>query len=212
MRYAYLSAATVALVALAADRQRLAYRLRQAHHDATHDPLTGLLNRRGLNEAATAVGNGSLTVLVDLVGFKAVNDSYGHATGDAILHEIAARLSDAPGVALAARLGGDEFAAVLMGSPDALLDLYARLIVPVTWHGRTIPIGATLGAAMATRPLSVSLGRADVAMYRARAERVATAIWRSGRDPDPTAAPRPSIRCRDLGRPASRLARLDVAA
>jgi diguanylate cyclase (GGDEF)-like protein len=87
------------------------------------DPLTGILNRRGFEQRAeetiaTAAGQaGNLAVvLVDLDGFKQVNDTRGHAAGDAVLRDTATRLAQASGPnALIGRLGGDEFALLLPG-------------------------------------------------------------------------------------------------
>jgi diguanylate cyclase (GGDEF)-like protein len=216
VRYAYASAALAAVVLLAADRQRLAARLRHAQRDAHHDPATGLLNRRGLAEHAptllarsTAVGRRSVVVLLDLVGFKQVNDRFGHDTGDAVLAAVADRLATAPGVVAAARLGGDEYAAILRTGPHAdipivLAGLHAAVTDPVVWQDATIPVGATLGAvaADASRPLGTWLARADAAMYRARESHRTTAVWRAGRDPDPVPARHPVRRRRDT-RPRS---------
>ncbi|NEK70993.1 MAG: GGDEF domain-containing protein, partial [Xanthomonas perforans] len=80
---------------------------------ATHDDLTGLLNRAGFLQAAESrLHSGTLSLLLlDLDGFKFVNDVYGHKAGDRVLVEVARRLRDAlPENGLAARLGGDEFA------------------------------------------------------------------------------------------------------
>ena len=92
--------------------------LEELSRQATRDPLTGLRNRRGLFEhLETAVGpEGCALVLLDLDGFKAVNDRYGHASGDEVLREVAQRLTGAARDGdVAFRLGGDEFAVVLRG-------------------------------------------------------------------------------------------------
>jgi diguanylate cyclase (GGDEF)-like protein len=215
VRYAYASAALAAVILLAADRQRLSARLRDAWWDAHHDPATGLLNRRGLADRASAVLSQSaladrpaVVVLLDLVGFKQVNDRFGHDAGDAVLAAVADRLAAAPGVVAAARLGGDEYAALLRTGPHAdiplvVAALHAAVTGPVVWQGTTIPVGASLGAVAADsrRPLGTWLARADAAMYRARERRSTTAVWRAGRDPDPVPARQP-VRSRDR-RPAS---------
>ena len=118
------------LVAAALDLDLLA-------HDAGHDPLTGLLNRRAYELAlADAVARGRrygwrfALVMVDLDDFKAVNDLYGHATGDAALRVIGTeirgllRRGD-----VAARIGGDEFALIISNaaSPEVLGPLVERL-------------------------------------------------------------------------------------
>jgi diguanylate cyclase (GGDEF)-like protein len=217
VRYAYTTAALAAVVLLAADRQRLAARLRDAWRDAHHDPATGLLNRRGLAERAPAVlarsapGDRRRPVVVvacDLVGFKQVNDRYGHDAGDAVLVAVADRLAAAQGVVAAARRGGDEYAAIVRTDPGTdlaivLAGLHAAVTGLVVWQGTAVPVGATLGAVAANsgRPLGTWLARADAAMYRARARRHSTAVWRAGRDPDPVPARQP-VRPRDR-RPAS---------
>jgi diguanylate cyclase len=219
VRYAYASAALAAVVLLAADRQRLSARLRDAWWDAHHDPATGLLNRRGLAERAPTVlsrpasaHRRPLVVLCDLVGFKQVNDQFGHDAGDAVLAAVADRLAAAAGVVTAARLGGDEYAAILRTGRDTdltivLAGLHAALTGPVAWQTTTIPVGATLGAVVAdsSRPLGVWLARADAAMYRARQRRSTTAVWRPGRDPDPVPARHPLRPC-DARRDAARVA------
>ncbi|MBJ7442851.1 MAG: diguanylate cyclase [Sphingobium sp.] len=91
--------------------------LRQASFEAVHDPLTGLLNRRGLAVRANAIladaarlGTPVSLLFLDLDGFKQLNDSRGHAAGDACLVEVAALLSRHAGTSDAvARVGGDEF-------------------------------------------------------------------------------------------------------
>ncbi len=88
--------------------------LRQLAFEARHDPLTGLPNRRGLAAHWAAMPGDKALILIDLVGFKAVNDRHGHIVGDALLRQVAARLAAAmapPG--LLARWGGDEFVAVV---------------------------------------------------------------------------------------------------
>jgi diguanylate cyclase (GGDEF)-like protein len=87
------------------------------------DPLTGCLNRRGFEQGAAeaigvaaAAGSSLTVVLVDLDGFKQVNDTSGHAAGDQVLRDVTSRLTDASGPGgLIGRLGGDEFAVVLDG-------------------------------------------------------------------------------------------------
>jgi GGDEF domain-containing protein len=106
------------------ERQRSAERIAEL---ATFDGLTGLVNRRIINQALAdglKSPGGVALLFVDLDRFKAVNDSLGHGAGDRLLAEVAVRLRDvlaeeAPGEGLAGRLGGDEFAIVLDGADAA---------------------------------------------------------------------------------------------
>jgi diguanylate cyclase (GGDEF)-like protein/PAS domain S-box-containing protein len=140
-------------------------------YQAGHDELTGLANRRGFT-AAMASRPGDVTVLlIDLDGFKQINDTYGHATGDAVLRHVAGLLSDSAGPAdVPARLGGDEFA-VLAGGDRASAERIAgrlreALAEPALIDGRELPVGASIG--LATGPASGAdqlLISADLRMY-----------------------------------------------
>ncbi|WP_239160553.1 GGDEF domain-containing protein [Virgisporangium ochraceum] len=121
-------------------------------HLAGHDALTGLVNRRGL---ADRLRSGGYTVLlyVDLDGFKSVNDTYGHAAGDAVLTEVARRLHDAVRTGdLVARLGGDEFAILcvdldLPSAEQLAWRLVGAVEEPVTVDGHPLRVGASIGVA-----------------------------------------------------------------
>ncbi len=154
-------------------------------HQAYHDPLTGLANRRLFVERveqalAARRGPGGLAVLfLDLDDFKTVNDELGHAAGDALLAAVAGRLAAAcRGTDLAARLGGDEFGVLVAELLDptearAVADrIHAVLSGPVEIADRTVPVGVSLGVAVDTTETHSAddlLGAADVAMYRAKA-------------------------------------------
>lgn len=160
-------------------------RLRQAErYEASHDPLTGLLNRRAFShqmdaalETAAAV-SGSLTVLViDLDHFKQVNDQLGHQYGDELLIELARRLRAALDDGdLLARMGGDEFAVALLSDRNGRLeevatDLCTSLRRPVLLDSTHVQVTASIG--MATFPsdgteLSGLLRTADLSMYAAK--------------------------------------------
>jgi len=145
------------------------------------DPLTGLPNRRGLNAALTeglvrATRERLMAVyLIDLDGFKPVNDQHGHDVGDALLCAVATRLrASLRGSDVVARLGGDEFVVVAQGLPsdDKARELgdqvAAAFIDPFEVQGLHFELGATLGYALA--PLdgdepAALLKRADAAMY-----------------------------------------------
>lgn len=148
---------------------------------ASLDPLTGLPNRGAWRGRMTELLDTEvpLTVLLlDLDGFKEVNDTMGHAAGDAVLCEVARRLQTCCNeAAMVGRLGGDEFVALLSGNDasDAKLiaDRLGTMIEqPFEFLGRRIVVGASIGIALAplhgTRPEEV-LGAADLALYKAKA-------------------------------------------
>jgi diguanylate cyclase (GGDEF)-like protein len=157
----------------------------EAMEEAFRDPLTGLPNRAlfldRLQHALDVAARRSteLCVLfVDLDRFKAVNDSIGHAAGDALLRAVAERLAECTRAAdTAARFGGDEFAVLLEDDgrgvrPEAVADrIIAAMRRPFDVEGKEIFIGATVGIAHAQ---DASLGpdellrNADLAMYRAK--------------------------------------------
>ena len=175
--------------------QRVAERteeLREARevfrHRAYTDTLTGLANRDAFHAAltgATAGQDGQYVgvVLLDLDGFKQVNDGFGHDTGDQVLIAVADRLrrclrrTDAPDQDIA-RLGGDEFACLLpdLSHPRDADAVATRLIdalrASVVVDGREFFLGASAGVAVAETPLSVPAGEllreADTAMYAAK--------------------------------------------
>ena len=159
-------------------------RQRALEHAAASDPLTGLGNRRAFDAAfdaalAGADVSGLALVLVDLDGFKGVNDRLGHAAGDAVLREVAARiLARVRAGDVAARIGGDEFAVLCPGLTDGdaaarlgrdLLDAVAR---PVVLEGGDADIGASVGLALVA-PGPVDRERlfreADRMLYEAKA-------------------------------------------
>ena len=148
-------------------------------HLAHHDPLTGVLNRRGLTERLEGLlGNGGPVSLVfaDLDHFKRVNDDRGHDAGDALLRRFGAVLRRAAAVAdgVAVRLGGEEFALVLPGfdGERALAAAEALRATGAAALGEQVP-GMTLSAGVATSgpavPDAASLLRAaDQALYAAK--------------------------------------------
>ncbi|WP_433203246.1 putative bifunctional diguanylate cyclase/phosphodiesterase [Dactylosporangium sp. CS-047395] len=149
-------------------------------HHALHDALTGLPNRRLLDDRLTellAGGDGGGLIVFDLDGFKDVNDRFGHPTGDALLVEVARRLESllSPGDTLA-RLGGDEFALLCprVAEPELLARgsrLLAELRRPVEVGGVELFVSGTAGARAFTAKYSATtvLADADVALYAAKA-------------------------------------------
>ncbi|WP_049574986.1 GGDEF domain-containing protein [Streptomyces sp. SBT349] len=152
--------------------------LRRRLDTARRDPLSGLARREGFEQAASRLlsGGSAAVVLVDLDGFKAVNDSWGHAAGDEAIRMAAAAMNTVctdPGVT--GRLGGDEFAAVVpLADPVTLRwllgGLHGCLTAPFSYEGRTLAVGASVGGvwAPAGTPLGVALRVADEAMFRAK--------------------------------------------
>lgn len=151
------------------------------HRNARHDPLTGLLNRGVLLELLHEerdAGRPSTVLLIDLDGFKSVNDRYGHDVGDVVLATTADRISRAlPLSTRVGRLGGDEFL-ILTGTADAAqLARTARRVVGLIEElmqvdGHHIQISASVGAAgrQAHDPdVAGLLRRADRLMYQAKA-------------------------------------------
>lgn len=159
------------------DQRRIRFlrgQLRLARYEARHDPLTGLGNRRVVNDALDQ-GWPALVGLCDINGLKTVNDRFGHDTGDELLRVAADRLTAAmTGRGLAARLGGDEFALLWADHPDDPLtdahDVLTQLTQPVALAGEQIEPRVSLGLAIAT-PRTHGRGllsAADAAMYQAK--------------------------------------------
>ncbi|MEV4140636.1 EAL domain-containing protein [Dactylosporangium sp. NPDC049742] len=153
-------------------------------HQASHDALTDLANRslfgERISEALAAGPPERLRVLlIDLNEFKTVNDTLGHAVGDALLIAAANRLRAAVRRAdTVARLGGDEFAVLLEHADDeAALAVIARIAAafdePVHVDGHRLRLAASIGVALGTVAATPQelLRRADVAMYAAKADR-----------------------------------------
>ena len=154
---------------------------------ATHDPLTGLPNRRLLIEslinALKALGQGQRTgtvalMFIDLDQFKMVNDVLGHDAGDALLKTASARLRNAVrSHDIVARFGGDEFVVLMQHVSDRgeLHDVAQRILkaleVPIHVSGTEAKVGASVGIATATGPdddPDALVRNADAAMYRAK--------------------------------------------
>ncbi|WP_369054372.1 diguanylate cyclase domain-containing protein [Kineococcus terrestris] len=151
----------------------------EAEHNARHDGLTGLPNRRSFTEhlaAAVAGGREVCVLFVDLDGFKAVNDTLGHAAGDELLAEAGRRLDRTVGhLGTPARLGGDEFAVVLreadLASAARIADaVVAALRVPYRLAAGTAVVGASVGCAAGGEAdgADALLSHADDAMYAAK--------------------------------------------
>lgn len=164
-------------------------------HEANHDGLTHLLNRRTFDhhladylESKTDETRGAV-LLMDLDGFKEINDELGHRTGDLVLLGIADQLKkSAPDAAVVARVGGDEFAVLLpeVGSEAATLAMVTQLrkefTVPIVVDGFPLSVGASVGLAFAptdgTTPEDL-MNAADAAMYRAKRQRTGVETYKS---------------------------------
>jgi diguanylate cyclase (GGDEF)-like protein len=158
------------------------------HHLAVTDSLTGLVNRfqfKELLKAAVARATGSgepmALFLVDMNGFKVLNDTLGHAVGDKALIEIANRLEDKFGtITDIARLGGDEFCVILEESDDATAENVARemrevLTTRYVLDKAEVALGASIGYAFCPTDTCSDedlLAFADTAMYHAKSKRV----------------------------------------
>jgi diguanylate cyclase (GGDEF)-like protein len=151
------------------------------------DPLLDIFNRRGfereLKRALAYVaryGTQAALVYLDLDGFKPVNDTHGHAAGDAVLKAVAATLArNIRASDTVARLGGDEFAVLLwnLGAPEADAKAaaleHAIAAAHVSWNGTTLSVGASAGFTL-VKPrdeAAAALARADQAMYARKAAR-----------------------------------------
>jgi diguanylate cyclase (GGDEF)-like protein len=142
---------------------------------ARTDELTGLPNRRRLvSEIDTFIDKKGSLLLLDLDGFKPINDLHGHETGDKVLQQVAMRFERAlPAGALLARLGGDEFGVLYEGGHESAVEvalaLKATLSYPFHINNQEIRLGVSVGVAenKGERDLLV---RADNAMYKAKRE------------------------------------------
>ncbi|WP_329337221.1 GGDEF domain-containing protein [Streptomyces sp. NBC_01352] len=156
--------------------------LRASLNTARRDPLTGLRTRDGFTRRATALLKDprAVVVLADVDKFKQINDTHGHAAGDALLKATADRLVHYVGPAgVAGRLGGDEFAAVVIDDHGTAADLLAVLrgVLARPVDGQdpsvhtTVSLGWVRAADFPAEDLSGLLRRADEAMYAAKQAR-----------------------------------------
>ena len=158
---------------------------------AGHDELTGLANRRlfcTLAPSLLRAARPAAVIVLDLNGFKPINDALGHEAGDRVLQMVAHRLASNTCCDLVARLGGDEFTGVLT-SPraeagecwwlPAVTALTAAIGQPTRVAGRVVAVTASVGVATAHGdvPIGELLRRADLAMYRAKVDGGGHAAW-----------------------------------
>ncbi len=171
---------------------------RRHRHQSRHDPLTGLANRtllfeslRGSLAEMAAGAPGPALLILDLDGFKDLNDTFGHRAGDEVLKELGARLTRAAGAeATVARLAGDEFGVLLPGEDhEAAVAIAFRLRevlrVPFPVEGTEIGLGGSIGVAYAPAHGSEAddlVHAADVAMYHAKRNATDVAVYASSTD------------------------------
>ncbi|WP_434740744.1 GGDEF domain-containing protein [Micromonospora sp. SH-82] len=190
-----LGTTTASCLALLAHTSRLRAKLAHARHEANHDPLTGLPNRRALRHHLDTLLSDTTrpisVAMLDLDTFKRINDTHGHAVGDRVLRRVAAALAalDLPGAYLG-RLSGDEFLIITDGGTQAGHRNARRAAATldattVTVAGQTIRCRASIGTATANprdcRPEEL-LGRADAAMYAAKRHGPGVQEWHQGLD------------------------------
>jgi diguanylate cyclase (GGDEF)-like protein/PAS domain S-box-containing protein len=173
---------TLAIVRDVTDQRRYEERL---NHQATHDELTGLPNRRALREQLDGLvrecirdNTGLMVLFIDLDHFKFINDALGHALGDQVLRDVTLKLGDAlDGLGQVGRFGGDEFVAMLPfdGPPAKALDVLPRIQraieEPLEVGGTMQRLKCSIGVAFATRDgadADTLIRNADTAMYDAK--------------------------------------------
>lgn len=159
---------------------------RQLEYAAQHDGLTGLRNRAGFRDALDGLwqrsrndGSEHQVIFIDLDRFKHVNDTAGHAAGDALLKLVAKAIRETVRASdVVARLGGDEFAIVLASCPQSYARLASRAIVEriaaveLFWMGDSFSVGASVGFATldaASKSIDEAIAEADAACYAAKA-------------------------------------------
>jgi len=170
----------------------------RSEYRALHDDLTGLPNRtlfyRRVREAITAAARSEVAVLIiDLDHFKEVNDTLGHYSGDLLLQDLAKRLRRVLRTSdIVSRLGGDEFAVLLTdlatgaAAESVAQQLLMTLQEPVQLRGLGINLKASIGLALYPldgRDVDSLMKRADIAMYRAKAEQRGFSHYRQNEDP-----------------------------
>ncbi|WP_159994990.1 GGDEF domain-containing protein [Roseomonas sp. 18066] len=158
-------------------------------HQSLHDALTDLPNRLLFREKLTEAtlrargGNGFALLAIDLDRFKLVNDTLGHAQGDALLVQVSARMrAQLRGSDTLARLGGDEFGLLLepLATPEDAAQVAQRLVEsvaqPFDLAGNFASVGASIGLALSSRQegpqpegIDALMARADAALYQAKA-------------------------------------------
>lgn len=155
----------------------------ELRYQATTDPLTGLVNRasfyRSVEETLSAAKPATV-LMIDLDGFKDINDTLGHAIGDTLLKEVATRIATLVGhIGMVARIGGDEFAILLPFMTDTALvkelaeTIIQHIALPIAIDGQEIRVAASCGAALAPYQAHEALelaSSADLALFKAKSQ------------------------------------------
>ncbi|MEA2507446.1 MAG: hypothetical protein QOH48_2064 [Actinomycetota bacterium] len=173
--------------------QSLGIEAAQRKHEALHDALTGLANRRLLNDdlssallARTRDKKNAAVLVLDLDRFKQINDTLGHSNGDRVLKEVASRLTAlAREFDTVARLGGDEFAILLPDITAGEVQATAQQVLqvlqqPMPLHGLTLDLAGSMGIALFPEHGATPddlMQKADVAMYAAKEMRTGYEIY-----------------------------------
>lgn len=199
VRLGIIAVAGVIAVVASYVRQRREQQFQQARRaadeaeflrvQASHDDLTGLLNRRGVYERleSESIQDGTV-VVIDCDEFKDVNDTYGHLVGDEFLKGLAGRLSGAVSREdVIARWGGDEFLIVVKGPFVEGTEVAARVVRevasrPMATSAGLVPVSLSAGAAplRSSESMDQALGAADRAMYAAKARGTGQLVLDSG--------------------------------
>ncbi len=166
-------------------------------YDASHDSLTSLHNRSHLADCIHRTitepvpeSVGVAVLLMDLDGFKEVNDTLGHAVGDRLLQIVGQRLqSHTPAGAVVARLGGDEFAVLLTWLPGGEAQALAiaqqiadSLLQPYHLDEARLDVQVSIGVAFTSNPTDDLLRQADTAMYAAKTARIPISLYSAEMD------------------------------
>jgi diguanylate cyclase (GGDEF)-like protein len=190
------------------------FRFRELREQALRDQLTGLPNRRALLTALKGATDSSdpanrklALFLIDLNGFKDVNDVHGHSTGDRVLKSVAQRFRKVVRPSdVFARIGGDEFALLSYNVDREAAEaigsrLMATLDRDIRLSGQSFKIGASVGAVLSPDDATTTaeiLHKADMAMYRAKVKDQESALVFCGPDTDTTPVIAPDAKRRRL--------------
>jgi len=169
---------------VAVESEGLSLGMKELKYMAYHDPLTGLPNRRYLFELgnkyldlAKREGKKAFVLFLDLAGFKAINDTYGHLTGDEVLKTVSRRILDRVRRSdVVARYGGDEFTILLYDMKEEYLKFFLERILstfrePIRVGNTTLTVASNIGVARFPEDgenLEELLKVADMRMYRAK--------------------------------------------